>query len=101
MTPREDCRPTSALARGAGPSLLVMVASTIGFGCGETNRYVEPPPPEVTVATPVTRDVDNYFDATGTAQPVMSVDIRAGSRGSSRSGISRRGRSSSKASSFS
>jgi RND family efflux transporter MFP subunit len=50
-------------------------------GCGETNTYVEPPPPEVTVATPVTQDVMNYFEATGTAQPVMSVDIRARVKG--------------------
>jgi membrane fusion protein (multidrug efflux system) len=50
-------------------------------GCGETNTYVEPPPPEVTVTTPVRQDVTNYFAATGTVQPVMSVDIRARVRG--------------------
>ena len=50
-------------------------------GCGEPNTYVEPPPPEVTVATPVRRDVTNYFEATGTTQPVMSVDIRARVKG--------------------
>jgi membrane fusion protein (multidrug efflux system) len=50
-------------------------------GCGEPNAYVEPPPPEVTVAKPVRRDVTDYFEATGTTQPVMSVDIRARVRG--------------------
>lgn len=50
-------------------------------GCEQKNSYVEPPPPEVTVATPVTQDVTNYFEATGTAQPVMSVDIRARVKG--------------------
>jgi membrane fusion protein (multidrug efflux system) len=50
-------------------------------GCGEPNVYVEPPPPEVTVATPVRRDVTDYFEATGTTQPVMSVDIRARVKG--------------------
>lgn len=50
-------------------------------GCGEPNAYVEPPPPEVTVATPVRKDVTDYFEATGTTQPVMSVDIRARVKG--------------------
>src|SRR5262249_38967463 len=50
-------------------------------GCVEPNAYVEPPPPEVTVATPVRRDVTDYFEATGTTQPVMSVDIRARVKG--------------------
>lgn len=53
----------------------------LAAGCGETNKYVEPPPPEVTVATPQARDVTNYFEATGTAQPVMTVDIRARVKG--------------------
>src|SRR5215218_5301517 len=57
------------------------VLAAIAAGCGEANRYVEPPPPEVTVATPVRRDVTNYFEATGTTQPVMSVDIRARVKG--------------------
>lgn len=50
-------------------------------GCGEPNAYVEPPPPEVTVATPVRRDVVEYFEATGTTQPVLTVDIRARVKG--------------------
>ena len=53
----------------------------LAAGCGETNKYVEPPPPEVTVAKPVTREVTNYFEVTGTAQPLLSVDIRARVRG--------------------
>src|SRR4029077_21222238 len=57
-------------------ALLVMAA-----GCGDTNKYVEPPPPEVTVATPVRREVTNYFEVTGTAQPLQSVDIRARVKG--------------------
>lgn len=50
-------------------------------GCTEQNAYVEPPPPEVTVALPVQQDVTNYFETTGTTQPVMLVDIRARVRG--------------------
>jgi RND family efflux transporter MFP subunit len=50
-------------------------------GCGEPNAYVEPPPPEVTVAMPLRKEVTDYFEATGTTQPVMSVDIRARVKG--------------------
>lgn len=59
-------------------------------GCSEANRYVEPPPPEVTVVRPVRRPVTDYVEATGTAQPVISVDIRTGFGASSRSSISAR-----------
>src|SRR5258705_13527749 len=58
-----------------------MLIGLIATGCEQKNTYVEPPPPEVTVATPVTQDVMNYFEATGTAQPVMSVEIRARVKG--------------------
>src|SRR5262245_32562419 len=50
-------------------------------GCGETNRYIEPPAPEVTVAMPIRREVTNYLETTGTAQPVLSVDVRARVKG--------------------
>src|SRR5262245_52262956 len=57
------------------------VLAAVAAGCGEANQYVEPPPPEVTVALPLRRDVTNYFEATGTTQPVMSVDVRARVKG--------------------
>jgi membrane fusion protein (multidrug efflux system) len=50
-------------------------------GCGTKNKYVEPPPPEVTVAPPVQKDVTDYLELTGMAHPVMSVEIRARVRG--------------------
>jgi RND family efflux transporter MFP subunit len=81
MTSQAEYRPASALARIAGLSPRIMVALAIAPGCGETNKYVEPPPPEVTVAVPSTRDVTNYIEVTGTAQPVQSVDIRARVKG--------------------
>jgi RND family efflux transporter MFP subunit len=64
-------------ARAAAIICLVGLAA----GCGDTNRYVEPPPPEVTVEKPVRREVTNYFEVTGTAQPLLSVDIRARVKG--------------------
>jgi RND family efflux transporter MFP subunit len=68
-------RPAPARVRAA--ALLVGLVA----GCGDANKYVEPPPPEVTVATPVVREVTNYFEATGTAQPVVTVEIRARVKG--------------------
>jgi hypothetical protein len=46
-------RPARYAARMLAAGLLLGLAP----GCGEPNAYVEPPPPEVTVATPVRRDV--------------------------------------------
>ena len=81
MKSQADSRPTSACARGAGLPLLLAATLATGPGCGETNKYVEPPPPEVTVVVPSTRDVTNYIEVTGTTQPVLSVDIRARVKG--------------------
>src|SRR4051794_36559664 len=53
----------------------------LAVGCGARNTYVEPPPPEVTVAAPLRREVTDYLEATGTAQPVLSVEIRARVKG--------------------
>jgi membrane fusion protein (multidrug efflux system) len=63
--------------RVASPLISILLSA----GCSEVNRYVEPPPPEVTVIRPVRRQVTDYLEATGTAQPVISVDIRARVRG--------------------
>src|SRR4051794_37086905 len=70
-------RPSRSTAGMLAAGLLLGLAP----GCGGPNTYVEPPPPEVTVATPVRRDVTDYFEATGTTQPVMLVEIRARVRG--------------------
>src|SRR5580658_2802192 len=46
-------------------------------GCGQNNQYAAPPPPKVTVALPVAQDVTRYFDATGNAASVNSVQLVA------------------------
>ena len=46
-------------------------------GCGQGNEYAAPPPPKVTVAAPVEQDVTRYFEATGNAAAVNSVDLVA------------------------
>src|SRR5262245_10172866 len=69
-----------SLAAG-GWAAIWLLSTLMAGGCAEPNKYVEPPAPEVTVAKPVRREVTNYLEATGTAQPVLSVDIRARVKG--------------------
>ena len=77
----EASRAPAAHSPLRGPVLAAGLLLGLAAGCGEPNAYVEPPPPEVTVATPVRRAVTEYFEATGTTQPVLSVDIRARVKG--------------------
>ena len=44
--------------------------------CGQGNQYVAPPPPKVTVATPVQKPVTRYLEATGNTA-VNSADLVA------------------------
>jgi RND family efflux transporter MFP subunit len=46
-------------------------------GCGRGNEYAAPPPPKVTVAAPIERNVTRYFDATGNTAAVNAVDLVA------------------------
>lgn len=66
MTPGWFVRSSLAL------SLLTGIAA-----CGQKNEYAAPPPPKVTVAAPVEQDVTRYFDATGNAAAVNTVDLVA------------------------
>ncbi len=50
-------------------------------GCSSKNEYVEPPPPKVTVATPLSQDVTDYLEFTGTTHAVAAVDVRARVKG--------------------
>ncbi len=46
-------------------------------GCGkEQSAVASPPPPEVTVAKPLTRAVTSWLDFTGTTDAILNVDIR-------------------------
>jgi RND family efflux transporter MFP subunit len=45
--------------------------------CGQNNQYAAPPPPKVTVTTPVERQIPRYFEATGNTAAVNSVDLVA------------------------
>ena len=59
-------------------SLLLALAVV---GCGKPNIYIEPPPPEVTVTTPVRRTVTEYLEFSGMTQPMETVEIRARVKG--------------------
>ena len=45
-------------------------------GC-DSNTYVEPPPPAVTVATPLIQEVTDYLDFTGTVVATEHAEVRA------------------------
>jgi RND family efflux transporter MFP subunit len=62
----------AAIARA---TLLFAAASLVA--CGQNNQYAAPPPPKVTVSLPVAQDVTRYFEATGNAASVNSVDLVA------------------------
>jgi RND family efflux transporter MFP subunit len=58
-------------------ALAVLSFASMAGGCVHKNEYVAPPPPEVTVAQPVTEDVTDYLEFTGTTRAVAKVDLRA------------------------
>ncbi len=59
-------------------TVAAMVATAVILAsCEESNTYVEPPPPQVTVAKPLLRDVTDYVEFTGTTAAVDLVEVRA------------------------
>ncbi len=46
-------------------------------GCKEENTFRAPPPPKVGVAAPIKQEVVRYFEATGAASAVNSIDLVA------------------------
>ncbi len=68
----------SAMSLGWFARITLMLAVCAGAAaCGKNNQYAAPPPPKVTVAAPVEQNVTRYFDATGNAASVNSVDLVA------------------------
>ncbi len=55
----------------------VIVLALLLVGCEETNKYVEPPPPKVTVAQPLVQEVIDYLNFTGTTVASERVEVRA------------------------
>jgi RND family efflux transporter MFP subunit len=56
---------------------LALAGAVMLSGCGQSNTYVAPPPPKVTVAVPVKRAVIHYLDATGNSVAVNSANLVA------------------------
>jgi len=54
-----------------------LAAASILAACGQNNTYVAPPPPKVTVATPLQKQVTRYFESTGNAAAINSANLVA------------------------
>jgi RND family efflux transporter MFP subunit len=54
----------------------VMLAVATFAGCAPKNEFVPPPPPQVTVAKPVTREVADALEFTGWTEATDAVDLR-------------------------
>ncbi|MGH7201800.1 MAG: efflux RND transporter periplasmic adaptor subunit [Planctomycetaceae bacterium] len=68
------------LARSLRPMIcLGLVPLMLGglIGCQRQNEFVPPPPPEVTVARPVEREVVDTIEFTGTTRSTATVSLRA------------------------
>jgi RND family efflux transporter MFP subunit len=63
--------------RALATTTLTLTMAGFLAACGQGNQYAAPPPPKVTVVLPVAQDVTRYFDATGNAAAVNSVDLVA------------------------
>lgn len=60
------------------PAAFALVAMwLISAGCEKQNEFVPPPPPKVTVATPVQQDVTSFLEFTGRFQATEDVEIIA------------------------
>lgn len=65
-------------SRVFGHGAAALLAGVAVGACGPAEQTASPPPPpEVTVATPVTRDVTNYAEFTGRTEAFEAVEIRA------------------------
>jgi RND family efflux transporter MFP subunit len=58
--------------------LLVIFTATLLFSaCQEQNKYVEPPPPKVTIAQPLEEAVIDYLEFAGTTRAYEELEVRA------------------------
>ncbi len=64
-----------------GGMICVALAFSLLIGCKAENKFEPPPPPEVTVAKPVVRDVVDYDVFTGETRAFETVEIRARVKG--------------------
>jgi RND family efflux transporter MFP subunit len=62
---------------GAGCIVTALFLPAVLAGCGESNTYVPPPPPKVTVAQPVKKTITRYLQATGNTAAVNTANLVA------------------------
>ncbi|NOZ20895.1 MAG: efflux RND transporter periplasmic adaptor subunit [Planctomycetes bacterium] len=67
--------------RIAQPLWAMLSALVILGGCGRPPATEAPPPPEVTVARPIRKDIVTYDEFTGRTAAIESVEVRARVRG--------------------
>lgn len=67
---------SSSAVRWASHAALLVALAMLTLGCRE-NEFVPPPPPDVTVATPIVRDVTRYAEFSGRTEPMNEVEVRA------------------------
>ncbi len=63
--------------RAFATTIVVFSVAVFVAACGQKNEYAAPPPPKVKVSAPLEQNVTRYFDATGNAASVNSVDLVA------------------------
>ena len=63
-------------AAGCSPAITFLAALVLA-GCEETNTYVEPPPPKVSVAQPMVQEIIDYLEMTGSTVASGRVDVPA------------------------
>ncbi len=63
------------------PFLLGLAVLAGLAGCQQSQEFVEPPPPPVTVARPLQQTVTIYREFTGTTEAIEAVEIRARVKG--------------------
>ena len=67
-----------SLMRGSGNAALICALATLVASCGEGQKQGgAPPPPQVTVATPIKRTVSDFDEYVGRFTAVNSVEVRA------------------------
>src|SRR5947209_7529847 len=57
--------------------MMMSVMAVMLAACGQDNRYVAPPLPQVTVALPIAQEITRYLEATGNTAAVNSANLVA------------------------
>ena len=76
---------TAGAGRSAARPLALFCGglATLGLSaCNESNTYVPPPPPTVTIAQPLSQATTRYLEFTGNTDAINDVDLEARVQGS-------------------